>query len=261
MALRCQYEGQNDIGVFSLLTNGYCLVSIAGCQNFYSTFEGELADKIPVIRTSISGIRTLGCLCAGNSKGLLLPHTTQDTELMHLKNSLPDNVKLLRLEERLSALGNVILCNDYCAVVHPDLDKETQELVADTLGVEVFPSTVGEQVLVGTYARITNRGGLIAPPSNAATSVDILNELSSLLQIPLVAGTVNRGSPLIASGCVANDWIAFCGMATTSTEVAVMESIFGLDDVAGAAQASGSAAKSSGRRITGELRSTLLDDM
>jgi translation initiation factor 6 len=28
-----------------------------------------------------------------------------------------------RVEERLSALGNVITCNDYVALVHPDLDK------------------------------------------------------------------------------------------------------------------------------------------
>lgn len=44
-------------------------------------------------------------------------------ELQHLRNSLPDAVKVQRVEERLSALGNVIACNDYVALVHPDLDK------------------------------------------------------------------------------------------------------------------------------------------
>ena len=38
-----------------------------------------------------------------------------------------------RVEERLSALGNVIACNDYVALVHPDLDRETEEVLADTL--------------------------------------------------------------------------------------------------------------------------------
>lgn len=28
-----------------------------------------------------------------------------------------------RVEERLSALGNVVVCNDYVALVHPDLDR------------------------------------------------------------------------------------------------------------------------------------------
>ena len=44
----------------------------------------------------------------------------------------------MRIEERLSALGNVIACNDYVALVHPDIDRETEEIIADTLNVEVF---------------------------------------------------------------------------------------------------------------------------
>ena len=43
--------------------------------------------------------------------------------MQHIRNSLPDGVKLQRVEERLSALGNVIACNDYVALVHPDLDR------------------------------------------------------------------------------------------------------------------------------------------
>ena len=35
-------------------------------------------------------------------------------------------MKLQRVEERLSALGNVIACNDYVALTHPDLDRVSQ---------------------------------------------------------------------------------------------------------------------------------------
>ena len=61
----------------------------------------------------------------GNRHGLLVPSTTTDQELQHIRNSLPDTVKVQRVEERLSALGNVIASNDYVALVHPDLDKVT----------------------------------------------------------------------------------------------------------------------------------------
>ena len=35
MAVRAQFEGNNEIGVFSKLTNNYCLVAIGGSENFY----------------------------------------------------------------------------------------------------------------------------------------------------------------------------------------------------------------------------------
>jgi hypothetical protein len=44
-------------------------------------------------------------------------------ELQHLKNSLPDQVRVERIEEKLSALGNCIACNDHVALTHTDLDK------------------------------------------------------------------------------------------------------------------------------------------
>lgn len=43
--------------------------------------------------------------------------------MMHIRNSLPDEVVVQRIDERLSALGNCIACNDYVALIHPDIDK------------------------------------------------------------------------------------------------------------------------------------------
>lgn len=232
MAVRCQFENSSEVGVFARLTNSYCLVTIGGSANFYSTFETELGDLIPVVHCSIAGTRLVGRLTVGNRHGLLVPMTTTDQELQHLRNSLPDSVAIQRVEERLSALGNVIACNgtcllpnpDYVAIVHPDLDRETEEIIADVLKVEVFRQTVGDNVLVGSYATLSNQGALVHPK----TSLQDQDELSSLLQVPLVAGTVNRGSDLIGAGLLVNDWAAFVGMDTTATEISVIESTFRL---------------------------------
>jgi len=226
MAVRARYENSNEIGVYAKLTNTYCMVGVGGSENFYSVFEGELSDTIPVFHASIADAPIVGRLSVANRKGMMLPSTTTDQELQHIRNSLPDGVNLQRVEERLSALGNVIACNDYVALVHPDLDKETEEILADTLGVEVFRQTIADNSLIGTYCSISNQGGLVHPK----TSIENQNELSSLLQIPLVAGTINRGSEVIGGGMVVNDWSAFCGLDTTSTELSVVESIFKLGD-------------------------------
>lgn len=244
MAVRAQFEGNNEVGVFSKLTNSYCLVAIGGSENFYSVFEGELSETIPVIHTSVGGCRIIGSLIAGNRHGLLVPQSTTDQELQHIRNSLPDGVKIARVEERLSALGNVIANNDYVALVHPDLDRETEEILADTLKVEVFRQTIADNVLVGTYCSLSNQGGLVHP----RTAVSDQDELSSLLQVPLVAGTVNRGSDVIAAGMVVNDWVAFCGLDTTSTELSVIENVFKLGDAQPSA-------------IATNMRASLIDSM
>jgi len=317
MATRCRFENSNEVGVFAKVTNAYALTCLGASDAFYAVFDSELSEHIPVVRTSIAGCKFIGRVAVGNKNGLLLPHTATDQELQHIRNSLPDEVVVQRISERLSALGNCITTNDHVALIHPDMDRvrrasevvkrsvlrarlglstepralsfpslsrarsgaprllsllsttttnnvagpllrslsasltvwsypqETEEIVADVLGVEVFRQTVAGNALVGSYAVISNQGGIVHP----RTSVEDQEELSSLLQIPIVAGTVNRGSDVLGAGLIVNDWAAFCGLDTTSTELSVVESIFKLDETRGASD------------VVSEMRSSLIDDL
>lgn len=242
--LGAQFENNNEVGVFAKLTNSYCLVAPGGSEHFYSTFEAELGGIIPVVHCTIGGTRIIGRLTAGNKNGLLVPSTTTDQELQFLRNALPDEVKIARIEEKLSALGNCIVCNDHVALVHPDIDQATEDIIQDVLGVEVFRQSIAKNVLVGSYCSLSNQGALVHPK----TSVQEQHELSVLLQVPVTAGTVNRGSDVIGSGMVVNDWTAFCGFDTTATELAVIESIFNLQD-------------NDHTNIVGDMRASLIDSL
>ena len=55
------------VGVFSTLTNSYALVAVGASENFYSIFEAELQDVIPICHCTIAGTRIVGRLTAGAS--------------------------------------------------------------------------------------------------------------------------------------------------------------------------------------------------
>lgn len=226
MANRANFENSNDIGCFALLTNTYALVASGAAENFYSTIEQELGVHIPVVHASIANTKIVGRMTAGNKNGLLVPMCTTDMELQVMRNMLPESIKIQRVEERLSALGNCIAVNDHVALIHPELDKNTEEIIHDVLGVETYRTTIAGNALVGSYCAFTNKGGLVHPMCGVAE----LDELSTLLQVPLCAGTVNRGSDVIGAGLIVNDWTAFCGTDTTATELSVIDAIFKLTD-------------------------------
>ena len=92
------------------------------------------------------------------------------------------------------------------------------------MGVEVFKTAVAGNALVGSYCALSNKGGIVHPMCSVAE----LDALSSLVQVPLCAGTVNRGSDQVGTGMVVNDWTAFTGIDTTATELSVIDAIFKL---------------------------------
>lgn len=60
-----RHHPNRRVGVFSTLTNSYALTAIGASENFYSIFEAELQDVIPIVRTTIAGTRIVGRLTTG----------------------------------------------------------------------------------------------------------------------------------------------------------------------------------------------------
>lgn len=222
MSHRIDFEGSSEIGAYVTLTNTYCIVGRSQSNNVLKFFQENVA--IPIVETTVNSIRSVGSQCRGNKYGLLVPHTITDQELMHIRNSLPENIMVRRIEERLNALGNVILCNDHIAIIHADLDSYSEDIIKDVLQVPVYRQNIGFEPLVGTFGALNNQGMLVHP----STSQESQKELSEFLEVNVIAGTVNGGSQCVGGGLVVNDWMCIAGIKTTNIEMTVIESVFDL---------------------------------
>lgn len=145
-------------------------------HNLIETLEYNLHD-IPVIPLTIDGTRLVGRMTVGNSHGLLIPAVITDSERQDLDIGMPEDVEVAVVKDDLNALGNCIVCNDSIALLHPNLTNETEEMVQRILGVETFRMTIQDTALVGTYAVISNKGGLVHP----TIDLESLDEMSSIL--------------------------------------------------------------------------------
>ena len=125
MANTIRFEASHEVGCYMKLTNSYCLVAAGFADSLYEAIASEL-DGLPMIPISIAGTKIIGRMCAGNKNGLLVPSSITDEEWNVLKTNLPQSVNVAKVDDKLSALGNVIVANDRVALMHPDLDAETE---------------------------------------------------------------------------------------------------------------------------------------
>ena len=68
IVLGVQFENSSEIGVFSTLTNSYCLLALTGHggdSEYVKDFYHELEDHIPIVRGTVAGCRIVGRLTVG----------------------------------------------------------------------------------------------------------------------------------------------------------------------------------------------------
>ncbi|MFP4174540.1 MAG: translation initiation factor IF-6 [Halobacteriales archaeon] len=215
--LRTEFNGSPFVGVFASATENALFAA--------SEVDAEpLADELGVdgvYSGTVGGSSVLGSLVEGNSSGVVVSASARDGEVESMEETT--GARVVRLDERTNAVGNLVLANDDAALVSPGLDAEAHETVADALGVEVRAGTVGGVEVVGSAAVATNSGVLAHPRS----SDDELGALEDLFGVNVDVGTVNYGTPLVGSGLLANTKGYVAGSETTGPELGRIEETLG----------------------------------
>jgi translation initiation factor 6 len=215
--------GSASIGVFSLLTDHLFIVPSLAPEKRVEKLGEQL--KVETVFTTVGCSLLIGALACGNSKGMIFPHFVREEELQPLYAVTGKNdVKITIIETKRTAFGNMVLANDYGAIVNPRLSPETLKLISDTLGVEAVHGEIAGLPYVGSLATATNKGVLAHP----LISEEEKELLKSVLRVPVEVGTVNCGLPYVKTGLLGNSYGAVAGLLTTGPELFIIESALDL---------------------------------
>ena len=219
MIARTNFEGDSNVGAYGIATDSFVFVSSnmseKGLDNIERTFN------LPLIQSTVATLDAVGLVSVATSNGILIPYTTTDDEFAQLKSA--SDITVDWLDDKMTALGNIIIANDNGAMCHPDFGFKARQKISDTLGVEVVPGSLAKLPIVGASAIATNQGAIVHP---MATSGEI-ELLAQLLKVHVEVGTVNRGSPYASLGVLANIDSMIAGTDTTGVELAHISQVLG----------------------------------
>jgi len=201
--------GSPNIGVYCYCSEDLAIVPPGLTARKLTQFANAL--DVGLCRTTVGGSTLVGALVTGNSKGVLVPHTIKDYELERIE----EFSKVVIVESNWTALGNVVLVNDYGAVIHPDAPRQIMESIGKELGVPTAYGKIGSLPFVGSLAIATNRGAILSP--NTLSEEEAVIE--SALHVGAELSTTNGGVPFVKSGILANSKGAVVGPLTRGAEL------------------------------------------
>ena len=212
--------GDPNVGIFSFANEDIAILPAGISDKKLESYEEALGIKVCSI--GIADSRLVGVYTSGNSNSILLPYIATEVEVSKLRST---GQRVAVLQEKRTALGNIILCNDYGALIDPRLKPKTVSAIEKALKVPVQTGTIGGLPQVGSLAIASNKGVLANPVMYESEK----KHISEALKVPVSVGTINSGVPYPKAGIVVNSRGAVVGSRTLGTELLTVSNVFQTD--------------------------------
>ncbi len=197
------------VGVFSVVTD-----KIALFPKVMETKEKKKVEKLfglETIYTSLANSSLLGVLAIGNSHGFAVSEIAEQDEIDALQESGIRIKKVLGI----TALGNLVGCNDEKAFCSKAVPKKTVEEIGKALNVECVETEIAESDLVGSNIVLTNKGFI----ANPLVSEEEFKKIEKETGLEGATATANFGDKFVGNGVIANSNAALAGLRTTGHEL------------------------------------------
>jgi len=211
---RLLFNENPNVGVFCRANENVCFIMKHLTKKIKRKVSSALGVKL--VETTIAEANIIGSLLSINSHGAVITDLADEEINGYI---VDQGLNIFVIDDKINAAGNIILVNDYGALVHPDFKDSTIKKMEEIFEVSVERGTIGSLKTVGMAAVVTNKGLLSHPKINTEEQ----RKLEEIFDVEVMIGTVNHGVPLIGSGLVANTKGAIIGGLTTGIEMGRIE--------------------------------------
>jgi len=201
--------GSPNIGVYCFANENIAIVPPGLTQRKLGQFAETLG--VHVCSTTVGGSTLVGALVTGNSNAVLVPHTIREYELIKIQ----DLSRVVIVDSKWTALGNVVLANDNGALIHPAADEEVARAVSAEMRLQPVRGTLGSLPFVGALGVATNKGAMLSPNTLEEERFVAKNAL----HVDAERSSTNGGVSFVKSGILANSKGAVVGPLTRGAEL------------------------------------------
>ncbi len=216
--LRSKIMGSSYVGLFCLANDSLCFVPKGIEERALKEIEKTL--NVKTVKITIYDSYLLPVFGKMNNKKMFLPSQIKPRELEEIEKEI--SVELLNTE---SALGNLLVVNDYGAVISKTLSSEIVKDIQKT-GLETTHTNIAKTDVVGSSLLSTSKGFVMNP--NA--SPEEVKAVQETLKVKGGFSTANTGDVFVSNSIIANKNGVIAGDLTTGHELNHIDEALGGDE-------------------------------
>ncbi len=217
MIYQTNFFGEGYLGLFGFATDKYCLISNRLSDNQLERLGKVL--KVPIIPTTIYNFSLSGIMSAGNSRGVLVPYLTENSELARIGKEVQTAV----VPDRFTALGNLIVANDHGGIISDVFSQRAKLVIDEALGINTIQGRIANSSEVGALCVATNKGFVTTPD----VSDQELKQLEKVFGVSGGRASANMGSKAVGACMIANSNGFVTGEDTTPIELQYINEALG----------------------------------
>lgn len=205
-----EFEGNANIGLFFFVNDKFAILGKQVDEKKKKEIENVL--DVPVYTLQVLSTDLIGVFLSGNNEILLSPQLYEH-ELKQLEEICSKHdMKLIQIEDKLNTLGNNICVGDEEILINSNYSRQFKDHIKKATNLKVIELNHSEFSSAGAVCTFAKGKYYVSQELNEEMVKDFIDKIAGV-------GSINSGSPFVASGIVANNNGIIIGSLSSTVEI------------------------------------------